>query len=190
MSTRFIRIKGNLYQRCITFSHSCQSAHKNGSVFDIGCIGRYASNRIGKLGECAFAVIHNLDIDWKYRQLGDRGRDFTINGCEIDVKTASKPTSNKIYIRKKYISKFTKCIVDIPFAADIYVGARLIEETYSTDRCVGNAIIEIVGFATRKFASKLPIIKSPHQDANHYNIEVEFCKMLPLEQLRQFVRKQ
>lgn len=78
--------------------------------------------RVGRLGECAYGLMFDKEVDWEYRQGGD-DQDFWLGPFKVDVKTSTKADATKCYL--KYCSKGGRAT---PVKCDIYVCAQVLDE--------------------------------------------------------------
>lgn len=130
--------------------------------------------RIGILGEIAVAKLLNLDYtkNTKYIDFGEPYDFKTKSGSLIDVKTSLKNRS-PLYILSRGRNPQPASPADIFIAAGL-VCEHIVDET---------AVIEIHGYQTREFILTLPIKLSPIRGATHYNFELEFSQLLPIDDL-------
>lgn len=163
-----ILIEKDDYAKCLIESSNRWSNTKTGS-YGSGAINTsndpHKAERIGLLGEMAFAKLLNLSVDCNFRQYGDTC-DFIINNKSIDVKTSS--SNNQI----NYIKTGT-------LKNNIYVFCSLIEEEKNT-----NAIISINGWQKHSNIKKLPHKISPINSIEKwYNYEIHDNFLLPINNL-------
>ena len=118
-----IVISGTNYLDCVDNSSNRWSNTKTGS-YGKGVMNNKKDprkvERVGLLGEQAYAIYFNKEVDFSYRRGGD-DYDFQLGPFTVDVKTTTM--TNKAvfkYCQKSGRRVYPKC--------DIYVAAQLLEE--------------------------------------------------------------
>ncbi len=129
---------------------------------------KFKVERIGLLGEIAFAKLFNLKTDFEYRKGGDK-YDFVLNGKAIDVKVAAKFPE----YRKGLILRRSERGYEIKVSKDIYVFGYLKSES----------IVTFVGYQHKSFIEKLPIVDSRIRFFAHKNCEVNYDDLICLKEL-------
>ena len=133
------------------------------------------TERIGLLGEMAFANFMELPIQFEYKKHGDK-YDFLIRDRTIDVKTASRNYGSVLI---QYKNSFGNIVFR---QKDIYVGAYLVEDTGKT------ASIELVGYTLGKIVKKLTPVKS--KVGKWLNFDVPLDALKDLRELKKFYKNQ
>lgn len=171
-----VLVKGEEYAICEESSRNRWSNTKTGH-YGKGMINTESDahrvERTGMLGEMALAKLFNLDVDIRYIHMGDK-YDFIIGGsATLDVKTATKNIgSGLIYARKNRLAPVME------LTKDIYVFAFIEYDDLSSKE----AMINIVGYIKGKDISD-DLYQGRAQGSEHYNYEVSYFKLKPLEKL-------
>lgn len=174
-----ITINANEYKLCDKGSKNYWCSSKKG-IYGRGILNTendpYRVERIGNLGEFAFAKYMKLDPPaFEYKKGGD-DYDFLINGHTIDVKCA----------RKDYGAILIKCETekgtDVFQKCDIFVCSHVIEDDRKT------ASVRLVGWVTLDYVLSLPKKESPHWRSQHKNYEVNFNSVNPMDELRSYLQ--
>lgn len=133
----------------------------------------FRTERIGLLGEMAFARFFGLEIKIEYKKHGDDYDFLLANGKTVDVKTASR---NYGAVLVQYENSHGRVTFK---PKDIYVGAYLSSENIEQS----SAEIELVGFTTVEFVVGLTQVKS--KVGRWTNYEIPFSSLRSLSELRE-----
>jgi len=109
------------------------------------------TERVGLLGEMAFAKIAGLGVNFAYSE-GGEPFDFQCSIGTIDIKTAAKLSSYKelLLYAKSGSGK------EIPLTSQYYVAAFLAHE----DREAQKATVVIVGYCTKEYLEAQPLVQA------------------------------
>lgn len=151
-------------------------ANKKGGHYGKGLINSEEdprrAERIGKIGEMAFAKISGLGVDVEYKEKGD-DYDFITPCGTIDIKTSSKiPAYKQLLITGE--SAHGKAY---EIKSDIFIAAFLAYE----DRLAKKATVVIVGWCTKEEAMKGGLKKG--RAGRHKNYEVHYRELRPISEL-------
>ena len=170
-----VEISGKNYEKCLESSKNMWCSSKKGQ-YGHGLINTPCDptkvERIGRLGEMALSLVTGLQPDFGYIKNGDAS-DFI--GTKIDMKTASKYPRYETGL----IQAINERGVKLPLKNDIYVFGYVIKDDITNHL----ANIEIVGWQTKEFIEKLPIVIA--RMGSHQNYEVPYKNLLPIEGLTQ-----
>ena len=163
-----VNIEGKDYEECVKANFW---ANKKGGVYGRG-LGREDDDphkpvRTGLLGQMAFGMLTDEEVDTEYREYGDQ-QDNLILGYKYDIKCSMKN------YEKTLIYHISEKGRHIPVNKDCYVCSYVKKE----DREKGEASIVIVGFALKKDVLECPV--KPGIRGKHKNIEVPFHRLKPI----------
>jgi hypothetical protein len=123
----------------------------------------YKTERTGRLGEMAFGILINQNIDAEYKHLGDT-QDFTINNKKFDIKTAAK--------KPKYLCGLIRAQTEsgkfLDLTSDTYVFGYVILD----DILKKVAQISLVGYMNKGDIIKLEM--KPAKMGFHKNYEIPY----------------
>lgn len=174
-----IEIPPALYQICESCSQNRWSNKKKG-VYGRGLINNVddpcRAERVGLLGEAALAQYINRKVDYKYKE-GGNPFDFSLNNCKIDIKTAAKSYGCGLIRAKNQYGK------SIELTSDIYAFGY-IEKDNRKDK---EATVILKGWLQKAEIEKCPIV--PARIGSHYNYQIEYGQLKPIEELRKIGSK-
>ncbi len=177
MSEILVHLDKNLYQLAVEASSNRWSNTKKGG-YGKGILNsksdKYKTERIGLLGELAFAKLFNLKVDLDYKHGGDKF-DFLISEKTYDIKTSSK---RPLY-EQGLIMRVTENGKLIEIDKDYYVFGYLKEENLQALW----AEVVFIGYQTKEFIEKLTIVPPKVEYLKHKNVEVNYSDMLDLKEL-------
>ena len=130
--------------------------------------------RVGLLGEMAFAKISGLPMDISYREKGD-DCDFVFPGGSIDIKNASKLSNYKQML--VYGATSSGKLIDIK--SSHFVASYLAFE----DIALKKATIVIVGWCTREQLMSKGLVRSKASKCMHSNYAVHYRDLRPISEL-------
>lgn len=185
-----VEITGDDYQTCDDNAHNMWCHEKRGE-YGPGLLNSeddtHRTERVGQLGECAFAAWMGVPYRWEYKQGGDNGDfDFPCRMNEkdgvvkIDVKTAGRDYGSCL------IYKTSPGGVEQPLKCHAYVCAVI----RSDDRETKTATVELLGFVTRTDVKENAIVEQTHKQVNGsqgrwMNYRVDHDTLRPMEELRE-----
>lgn len=167
------------YEACSESSRNRWSSSKRG-VYGRGIINTHSDpfkvERIGMLGEAAFAKIFDKSVNVSYIKNGDE-QDFVLLGHKVDIKVASG--------RKEYECGLVYAQGDygklIPVDKDLYVFGYL-----GYDDIVGKiAEVILIGYCTGEYLESLPIVPARYRSSKHKNREVYYKDLQDIVKLRE-----
>ena len=123
-------------QRALELAEKRNGSYKaidGGVVF--GNQDALTSHQIGLLGELAVAKLYGIDLDTSTYRWGDNGKDHSLFGTDIDVKTTA---TKKIRLPELLVRS------DKPLRAELYIRAHVIDWDSSSAR------VRIIGCAAKK----------------------------------------
>jgi len=168
-----IVISGEDYKYCESGAENLWCSSKPG-VYGRGMLNSKSDpkkvERIGNLGEFAFATYMGLDKPEFAYKTGGVDHDFYINGFTINVKCASK----------NYGAVLIKCETEkgryVFQDSDFFVASYL--KTENREQKI--ALIDLVGYVDLEFIKKLTPVESPRWNSSHKNYQINFedCKKI------------
>ena len=170
-----IIIKDEDYQYCELGASNLWCSNKSG-VYGRGMINNKNDpkrvERVGNLGEFAFASYLGIDKPKFEYKSGGIAHDFSINGFTINVKCASKDYGAVLI--KCYTEKGTYVFQD----SDFFVACCLRQE----NREKKYAEIDLVGWVDLDYIKQLQPVESPRWNSKHKNYKIDFteCKKIHL----------
>jgi hypothetical protein len=171
----FVKIEGREYDVCEETSKVWWSSSKSGA-YGKGLLNSKddpaKTERIGLLGQMAFAKLINEPVDLSYRHGGDK-YDFLISGkYKIDIKCASWDYG------KNLVQKTNEYGYPQKIDKHIYVGSFIDQE----DRSNKNASIVLVGYYLKEDVLCANTAKGSKGNG-HFNYELQFHRMKPIMKL-------
>lgn len=139
---------------------------------------KFKTERVGRLGDLAFAKIFNLPIDLNYIHNGDEC-DFYFGFkldkliSKVDVKTSYK----KPNYEKGLIYAINQWGKQIPLKSDIYIFQFIENE----DRLKKTAKVCIIGYSTQDYIKNIVPVKS--RVSRHYNYEILYKDLKSIKDL-------
>ena len=172
-----VMIDGAQYDECCTNAANMASSKKRGA-YGGGILNTTGdplkTERSGQLGEAAFAAWAGVPYVWEYKSNGDGGIDYTIAGKTLDVKTANSDYGANLII-KDDLDKHR----EFPLICDAYVCAVIT----SDDREERAAVVELVGFVTRRSILEHPVIEQSRK-GNWMNYRLDHESVSPMSKLK------
>lgn len=163
-----IDISGDEYRICENFSHNMWCSKKQG-MWGRGIINtkddQTKAERIGILGEMAFAKIYGLGLDIEYRKGGKTIDFLSCDNKKIEIKTAHK--------KPKYEAGLVKCLKTMK--ADIYIFGYVDKD----DKEKAEATVVFVGFDYKENIIKNQKMKA--KVGHHQNYELSYEKLIPIK---------
>lgn len=152
---------------------------KKGGVYGKGIINteddKTRVERVGLLGEMAFAKISGLPMNVSYKEQGD-DYDFRFDGGTIDVKNASRlPPYKQMLVFGKHGNNSKP----LELKSDYFVSSFLAFE----DRDAKKATIIIVGFCTKDELLSQGLVRARAKKCSHYNYERHYRDLHPISEL-------
>lgn len=177
-----IKVDGHLFQTAIDVDKKKNFRYyEKTSEYGKGFInkGILTTGLVGLIGEAAASLYFNVQTDWIYKAAGDGGYDFVIAGKTTDIKTAKDHTHHRNYIVRLEYKGRRK--FEHPLSSILYVGSYL--ENHQTIKD-GYCNVVLVGYTSKRFLEKQPIIKSPRYDSCHHNTEMYWYDLSSIRNLR------
>lgn len=161
------------YIVCETRAQNMWANSKKGQ-FGIGLINnendKHKVERIGSVGEMAFAKVFGLCVDFTYLHRGD-SYDFLLFGNKVNIKTSAHNYG------KGLIRAITDQNKALPLTQDIYVFSFVKHDNCNTKECT----VTIVGWETRENIKKLPY--TPAIRGSHQNYQINYNNLQSISKL-------
>lgn len=180
-----IVISGTNYRKCAENAFNMACNKKTGS-FGRGVINTKDDprkvERSGRIGEQAYAIYMDKEVDWSYRPKGDT-KDFDLGNFAVDVKTSSyNPRKKTDRALIKYIdAQYGK----VNLKSDIFVACEITHEDIDNEV----AQVEIHGWLSQSEVHNLP--RKPgiygylkREGRGWMNAVMYFDKLHPIEDLK------
>ena len=134
------------------------------------------AERIGLLGEAALGEVIDRKVDYEYKE-GGVPHDFRFNNLKLDIKTAGR----------NYGCGLIRAMSDkgklIPLKSDAYIFAFLESENKTNSV----ACVNLVGWVSKEEVENCSVV--PAKIGKHFNFEIPYDKLHPIEELRKFKRE-
>ena len=172
------RVFGSEYDVCVEAAQNRWANTKKGA-YGKGMINSdsdpYRVERVGLVGEFAFAKLCGLSVDIGYKHGGDQYDFLLEDGRTVDVKVAAK----RYRYEAGLIYAQTGSGTDIPVKCDIYAFGFL--EYDKPDARMANAIF--VGWCDKETVIHKPLVKAQTFKSNHKNKEIPYAELRSMSEL-------
>jgi len=172
-------VKGVEYDVAKEYSSKMWSNSKRGE-WGVGLANSvrdpFRVERVGLLGEIAFAKIFGLSVDLTYRPSGD-DQDFKLFNClSVNVKTSTRNYGCGL------VKVRSETGIDIPLRQDIYVFGYVDFDfpAFKTSRIV------LVGCASRGKLENCPL--TPALKGHHVNRRIEYGELTSMVEFKEMVK--
>lgn len=146
------------------------------SPYDIGLANTIEDTtrveRTGLLGEMGFAKIFNVPINLEYKEFGEKVDFLLFRNTGIDIKSATRPYGVGL-VRATSDAGFV-----LPLHNELFVFIVITEKAE-----LQQAIVDIIGFATKSMIQQCNKYKARKKTATHMNYEIPYNEMLPITNL-------
>lgn len=168
-----VEITPSEYRACVASSENQWSNQKKGQ-YGTGMIRTdfdpYKPNRIGKLGEVAFAKAFGGAVDMGFKRYGDK-YDLKVGGKTIDIKTAASKHGSLLVRERTEKGKTIKP------TKDLYVAACLLVE----DPVRSTATVALLGFCSNEALRAAPLVQGVR--GQHMNRQLHYNELQPVDDL-------
>ena len=165
-----VEIEGEDYEICDKYSKMYWANSKKGRYGSGLCATQsdpYKPVRVGMMGELAFAKLFGVDVDFTYREGGDRS-DFLIGRYHVNVKCAMEDRCVGLVYCENDWGK------DVKVTSDFYVFSYIRKDRNVT--FVGYADHEMVIASERRFGRA--------KNSKHRNYEVDYNDLKPMSHMK------
>lgn len=169
-----VEIVGEEYERCEKQSTNMWANEKTGQ-FGAG-LNNSASDprgveRIGNLGEMAFAKLFGLEVDFNYRRGGDEQDFLLFDKCSVNTKNTFRN------YKAGLIRAITDSGKELSLSNDVYVFCY----TVSEDRDAKKAKVAVVGWEMKDEIAKRE--KVPARKGDHKNYDIPYDELRAITKL-------
>jgi len=171
-----VLVGGEDYKLCEQSSNNMSVNHKKGE-WGLG-LSNYENDpriveRVGRLGEMAFAKIFGLGVDLDYREFGDNYDFIFLNNLTVDIKTAiCRPLYDAGLIRAASSENNL-----LPLKCAVYFFSYIKNENRNEKR----ATIHLLGGKKRNDIINMEIKKA--RKGHHYNYEILYKDLIPVKKI-------
>lgn len=162
------------YQRCLDASQHFWANSKKGTYGKGLCNSQQdptKATRTGLLGELAFSKVLKVDVDFSYKENGDK-YDALLGDLTVDFKCSRKNYGEGLIYHSSESGR------KIPLDKDIYAFSFINYDNPKTQE----ASVTLVGFATRQDVLDKAVVKKGYL-GTHLNYVISHQHLKPIEDL-------